>query len=88
MDSREIMEGHKVNVKAIVVPGADTVIDVDFREMHQALEVEVDLTKVPMLADQGSLVRQSQEMQHNVIIVRNQVTYCDSVTDEKKMNID
>ena len=59
MDSREIMEGHRV-IFRIVAPGADTVIEVDSREMDQVLEeVEVDLTKVQMLADQGSLVRLS-----------------------------
>ena len=47
MDSREIMEGHKVIFRVIVVPGADTVIEVDSREMDQVSEVEVDLTKVP-----------------------------------------
>ena len=51
-------------------------------------EVEVDLTKVQMLADQGLLVRQFQEMPQDVIIARNQATYHDSVKDAKKMNID
>ena len=39
------------------------------------LEVEVDLIKALMSADQGSLVRQFQEMPLDVIIVRNQATY-------------
>ena len=88
MGSREIMEGHRVIFRA-VAPGADTVIEVDSREMGQVLEeVEVDLTKVQMLADQGSLVRQSQEMPQDVIIARNQATSCDSVKDVRKMNTD
>ena len=88
MGSREIMEGHKVIFRAIA-PGADTVTEVDLREMGQVLEeVEVDLIKVQMLADQGLLVRQFQEMPQDVIIARNQATYHDSVKDAKKMNAD
>ena len=88
MDSREIMEGHRVTFKVIVVPGEDTVIEVDFREMVQVSEEEVGLTKVQMLADQGSLVRLFQEMPQDVIIARNQATYHNSVTDVKKMDTD
>ena len=88
MGSREIMEGHRIIFRAIA-PGAGTVIEVDFREMGQVLEeVEVDLTKVQMLADQGLLARQFQEMPQDVIIARNQATYRDSVKDMKKMNAD
>ena len=87
-NSREIMEGHRVIFRVIVVPGADTVIEVDSREMDLVSEVEVDLTKVQMLADQGLLVKLSQEMPQDVIIVRNQATYCDSVIDAKKRNVD
>ena len=82
------MEGHRVTFKVIVVPGADRVIEVDFREKDQVSEVEVDLTKVQMLADQGSLVRLFPEMPQDVIIARNQATYRDSVTDARKMNAD
>ena len=51
--------GHKAISKAIFL-GVHT--EADSREMDQVLEAEVDLTKVPMLADQGSLVRLYQEM--------------------------
>ena len=84
MCSREIMEGHRIIFRAIA-PGADTVTEADLREMCQVLEVEVDLIKVQMLADQGMLVKQFQEMPQDVIIARNQATYCDSVKDVKKM---
>ena len=87
MGSREIIEGHKVISRAIA-PGADTVIETNSREMGQVLEVEVDLTKVQMLAHQGSLVKLFQEMPQDIIIARNQATYCNSVTDVKKMNVD
>ena len=87
MGSREIMEGHKVIFRTIV-PEAHTVAEADSREMDQVLEAEVDLTKVQRLADQGSLVRLSQEMPQDVIIARNQATYRDSVTDAKRMNVD
>ena len=85
MGSREIMEGHKVIFRA-TAPGAHT--EADSREMDQVLKAEVDLTKVQILADQGLLVRLSQEMPQDVIIARNQVTYRDSVTDAKRMNVD
>ena len=84
MDSREILEGHRVIFRVTVAPGAHT--EADSREMDQVLEAEVDLIKAQMLADLGSLVRLFQGMQQDVIIVRNQATYCDSVTDAKKMN--
>ena len=87
MGSREIMEGHKIIFRAIA-PEVDTVTEADLREMCQVLEVEVDLIKVQMLADQGLLVRQFQEMPQDVIIARNQATYRDSVKDVKKMKID
>ena len=85
MGSGEIMEGHRIIFRAIA-PEVDTVIEVELREMCQVSEVEVDLTKVQMLADQGMLVRQFQEMPQDVIIARNQATYRDSVKDAKKMN--
>ena len=85
MDSREITEGHKAIFKAITL-GAHT--EADSREMDQVLETEGDLTNVPILADQGSLVRLSQEMPQDVIIARNQATYRDSVIDVRKMNVD
>ena len=66
--------------------GAHT--EADSREMDQVLEAEVGLTKVLMSADQGSLVRLSQEMPPDVIIARNQATYRDSVIDTKRMNVD
>ena len=53
------MDGHKAIFRAIAL-GAHT--EADSREMDQVLEAEVDLTKVPMLADQGLPVRLSQEM--------------------------
>ena len=62
--------------------------EADSREMDQVLEAEVDLTKVQMLADQGSQVRLSHEMPQDVTIARNQATYHDSVIDVKRMNVD
>ena len=59
--------------------------EADFREMVS--EAEVDLIKAQMLADQWSLVRLFQGMPQDVIIVRNQATYRNSVTDAKKMNV-
>ena len=85
MGSREIMEGHKVIFRAIAL---EAHTEADSREMDQVSEEEVDLTKVLMLADQGSLVRLSQEMPQDVIIARNQATYRKSVTDAKTMNVD
>ena len=79
------MEGHKVIFRAIAL-GAHS--EADSREMDQVLEVEVDLTKVQMLADPGLLVRLSPEMPQDVITARNWATYHDSVTDAKKMNVD
>ena len=61
MGSKETMEGDKVIFRAIAWE-ADTVTEVDLREMCLVSEVGVDLTKVQMLADQGLLVRQFQEM--------------------------
>ena len=55
--------------------------------MDQVSEAEVDLIKAQMLADQELLVRLFQEMQQDAIILRNQATYRDSVTDAKKMNV-
>ena len=80
MGSREIMVGHKV-IFRVIAPGAHT--EADSREMDQVLEAEVDLTKVQMLADQGSLVRLSHKMPQD-IIARNQATYRDSVTRRKE----
>ena len=51
-------------------------------------EVEVDLIKVQMSADQESLVGQFQEMPLDVITARNQATYQDSEKDEKMRKID
>ena len=66
----------------------DTVVeDSDLREICQVLE-EVDLIKVQMSADQGSLVGQFQEMPLDVIIARNQATYPDSARDGKTMKTD
>ena len=63
--------------------------EADLREMCQVLEeVEVDLIKVQMSADQESLVGQFQEMPLGVIIARNQATYRDSVKDAKMMKTD
>ena len=100
MDSREIMEGHRTTFRAIA-PGAHTVVEANSREMDQVLEVEVDLTRVQMLADQESLVKLSREMPQDVIIARNQATNHDFVIiaknqatnhdfviDMKRMNVD
>ena len=51
-----------------IAPGAGTVTEAHFKEMDQVLEVEVVSTKVQMLADQGSLVRLSQEMPQDVLL--------------------
>ena len=84
MGSREIMEGHKIIFREIA-PEVDTVTEADLREMGQVLEeVEVDLIKAQMSADQGSLVGQFQEMPQDVIIARNQATYRDSVKDVRR----
>ena len=57
--------------------------------MCQVLEeVEVDLIKVQMSADQESLVEQFLEMPLDVIIARNQATYHGSVKDVKTMKSD
>ena len=85
MGSKEIMVGHKV-ISRVIAPGAHT--EADSREMDQVLEAEVDLTKVQMLANQGSLVRLSRGMPQDGTIARNQATYHDSVTDTKRMNVD
>ena len=88
MGLNKIMEGHKIIFREIA-PEVDTVTEADLREMGQVLEeVEVDLIKVQMSADQGSLVVQFQEMPQDVIIARNQATYHDSVKDTKKMKTD
>ena len=85
---KEIMEGHKIIFRAIAHM-VDTVAEADLREMCQFLEeVEVDLIKVQMSADQGSLVGQFQEMPQDVIIARNQATYHNSVKDAKMMKTD
>ena len=85
MDTREIMEGHRVISRVTVTQGAHT--EAVSREMGQVSEAEVDLIKAQMLADLGLLVKLFQGMQQYVIIVRNQATYRDSVTDVKKMNV-
>ena len=89
MGLKEIMDGHKIIFRAIAHE-VDTVVEAsDLREICQVLEeVEVDLIKVQMSADQESLVGQFQEMPLDVIIARNQATYRDSVKDEKMMKID
>ena len=81
MGLNKIMEGHRTIFRVIIQ-------EVYLREMCQVSEVEVDLTKVQMWADQGSLVRQFQEMPQDVIIVRNQATNHNSVKDAKKMKAD
>ena len=85
MDSREVMEGHRTIFRITVAPGAH--IKAVSREIDQVSEAGVDLTKAQMLADLESLVKLFQGMQQDVIIVRNQATYRDSVTDAKKMNV-
>ena len=85
---KEIMDGHKIIFRAIAHE-VDTVVEADLREICQVLEeVEVDLIKVQMSADQESLVGQFQEMPLDIIIARNQATYQDSAKDEKMMKID
>ena len=89
MGLKEIMEGHKIIFRA-TAHEVDTVAEAsDLREICQVLEeVEVDLIKVQMSADQESLVGQFQEMPLDVIIARNQATYQDSVKDAKMMKTD
>ena len=88
MGLKETMEGHKIIFRAIAYK-VDTVVEADLREICQVLEeVEVDLIKVQMSADQESLVGQFQEMPLDVIIARNQATYQDSVKDVKMMKTD
>ena len=67
MDSRGIMEDHKAIFRAIAL-GPHT--EADSREMDQALEVEVDLTKVLMLVDQGSPVRLSHVRCHKMLLLQ------------------
>ena len=71
-----IMEGRKTVFRAMAHE-VDTVVEAsDLREIYQVLEeVEVDLIKVQMSADQESQVGQFQEMPLDVIIARNQATY-------------
>ena len=88
MGLKEIMEGHKIIFRAIAYE-VGTVAEADLREMCQVLEeVEVDLIKVQMSADQESLVGQFLEMPLDAIIARNQATYQDSVKDVKTMKTD
>ena len=88
MGLKETMEGHKIIFRTIAHE-VDTVVEADLREICQVLEeVEVDLIKVQTSADQELLVGQFQEMPLDVITVRNQATYQDSVKDEKRMKID
>ena len=77
------MGGRKVTFRAIAQGDPS---EGDFREMVS--EAEVDLIKVPMLADQGSLVELFQEIPQDVFTARNQATSRNSVTDAKKMNVD
>ena len=83
MDLGEIMGGRKVIFRAIAQGDPS---EGNFREMVS--EAEVDLIKVPMLADQGSLVELFQETPQDVFTARNQATSRDSVIDTKKMNAD
>ena len=88
MGLKEIMGSHKIIFRAIAHE-VDTVVEANLKEIHQVLEeVEVDLIKVQTSADQESLVGQFHEMPLDVITVRNQATYQDSVKDEKRMKID
>ena len=89
MGLKAIMDGHKIIFRAIAHE-VDIVVEAsDLREICQVLEeVEVDLIKVQMSADQESLVGQFQEMPPNVIIARNQAIYQDSVKDVKMMKTD
>ena len=75
------MGGPKVTFRAIAQGDPS---EGNFREMVS--EAEVDLIKVPMLADQGSLVELFQRTPQDVITVRNQATSRDSVIDAKRMN--
>ena len=87
MGLKEIMDGHKIIFRAIAHE-VDTVVEAsDLREICQE-EVEVDLIKVQLSADQESLVGWFQEMPLDVIIVRSQATYQDSVKDVKMMKTD
>ena len=85
---KEIMDGHKTVFTAIAHK-VDIVVEADLREICLVLEeVDADLIKVPMLADQELLVGQFLEMPPDVIIARNQAIYRDSVEDVKTMKID
>ena len=82
------MDGHKIIFRAIAHE-VDTVVEANLREICQVLEeVEVDLIKVQMSADQELLVGQFQEMPLDVIIARNQATCRDSTKDVKTMKTD
>ena len=89
MGLKEVMEGHKIIFRA-TSHKVDTVAKAsDLREMGQVLEeVEVDLIKVQMSADQESLVGQFLKMTQDVIIARNQATDRDFVKDVKMMKTD
>ena len=88
MGLKGIMECHKIIFRA-TAHKVDTVAEADLREICQVLEeVEVDLIKVQMSADQESLVGQFLEMPLDVIIARNQATYHDSVKDAKMIKTD
>ena len=88
MGLKEIMDGHKTVFRAIAHE-VDIVVEANLKEICQVLEeVEVDLIKVQMSADQESLVGQFPEIPLDVIIARNQATYRDSVKDVKTMKID
>ena len=89
MDLSEIiMEGHRIIFRVMAQEVVMVADPSDLREIYQVMEeVEVDLIKVPMLADLESQVGQFQEMLLDVIIVRNQAIYLDSVKDKKMMKI-
>ena len=88
MGLKETMQGHKM-IFRVITHQVDTVVEAKLREIYQVLEeVEADFIKVQMSADQQSLVGQFQEMPLNVITVRKQATYQDSVKDKKRMKID
>ena len=85
MGLKEKMEGRKIIFRAIAHE-VDTVAEADLRGICQVLEeVEVDLIKVQMSADQELLVGQFLEMPLDVITARNQATYRNSVKDAKMM---
>ena len=87
MGLKEVMEGHKIIFRAIAQE-VNIVVEADLKEICQVLEeVEVDLIKVPMSADQESLVGLFQEMPLDAIIAGTR-PHIKTLEDAKMMKID